>query len=104
MLPNDGWLCLFVWCKACHHQAPVDLRAIIDGGRGDVPVKDLKFRCTKCRSSPAGSVVMARTRLRCSHGSMKRGRGRIRLYRHTGAMDQGGGEKDRHLRGLSIKS
>jgi hypothetical protein len=32
MLPNDSWLCLLVWCKACHHQAPADLQAIIDGG------------------------------------------------------------------------
>jgi hypothetical protein len=32
MLPNDSWLCLFVWCKACFHQAPADLRAIIDAG------------------------------------------------------------------------
>jgi hypothetical protein len=21
MLPQDGWLCLLVWCKACPHQA-----------------------------------------------------------------------------------
>jgi len=30
MLPNDRWLCPFVWCKACHHQAPANLQAIID--------------------------------------------------------------------------
>jgi hypothetical protein len=64
MLPNDRWLCLFVWCKACHHQAPADLRAIIAGGRGDVPVKDLKFRCAKCGSRMTDSVMMSGDALR----------------------------------------
>jgi hypothetical protein len=40
MLPQDSWLCWFVSCKACHRQAPADLRAIIDAGKGDVPVKE----------------------------------------------------------------
>ena len=40
------------------------LRAIIDLGRGDIPLKDLKFRCTKCGSSLTDSVVMARDALR----------------------------------------
>jgi hypothetical protein len=31
---------VLVWYKACHHQAPADLKAIIDSGRGDVSVKD----------------------------------------------------------------
>ena len=63
MLRQDAWLCLFVWCKACHHQAPADLRAIIDSGRSDKPLKDLRFRCTKCRSSLTDSVVMSRDAL-----------------------------------------
>jgi hypothetical protein len=64
MLPNDSWLCVFVWCTACHHQAPADLRAIIDAGRGDVPVKDLKFRCTSCSSALTDFVIMSRDSLR----------------------------------------
>jgi hypothetical protein len=63
MLPNDSWLCVFVWCKACHHQAPADLQAIIDAGRGDVPVKDLKFRCTSCSSALTDFVIMSRDAL-----------------------------------------
>jgi hypothetical protein len=63
MLPNDSWLCVFVWCKACHHQAPADLQAIIDAGSGDVPVKDLKFRCAKCGSRLTDAVVMSRDAL-----------------------------------------
>jgi hypothetical protein len=34
-LPQAGWLRLHVWCKACYHQAPADLQAIIDRGQGD---------------------------------------------------------------------
>jgi hypothetical protein len=49
MLPQT-YLCLFVWCKACHHQGAADLQAIIDAGKGDRPLKDLKFRCAKCGS------------------------------------------------------
>ena len=44
------WLVVLVWCKACHYQAPADLQAIVDAGRGDEPLKDLRFRCTRCGS------------------------------------------------------
>jgi hypothetical protein len=63
MLPNDGWLCLWVWCKACRHRGAADLRAIVNAGRGDVPVKDLKFRCAKCSSRLTDFVVMSRDAL-----------------------------------------
>jgi hypothetical protein len=43
--------------QACHHQASADLQSIIDAGRGDVPVRDLRFRCTECGSSLTDSVV-----------------------------------------------
>ena len=58
MLPNDSWLCLSVRCRGCLHQAFADLQAIVDAGRGDVPLKDLKFRCTKCGSRRTDFVVM----------------------------------------------
>jgi hypothetical protein len=38
MLPQSGWLGVLVWCKACGHQDFADLQAIVDGGRGDVPL------------------------------------------------------------------
>ena len=64
MLPQSSWLCLLVWCKACHHQAPADLQALVAGGRGDVPIKDLRFRCTRCRGRLTDFVVMARDAMR----------------------------------------
>jgi hypothetical protein len=57
------WLCLLVWCKSCHHQAPADLQAIVDAGRGDVPLKDLRFRCTKCGGRRTDHVTMAKAAL-----------------------------------------
>ena len=80
MLRQDAWLWLLAWCKACDHQAPADLQAIIDVGRGDVPLKDLRFRCTECGSRLTDSVVMARgMRCGCSHGEQGRARGLSRL-------------------------
>jgi hypothetical protein len=37
--PTPDGVCVLVWCKACHHQAPADLQAIIDRGLGDVPLR-----------------------------------------------------------------
>ena len=37
---TEPYLCVFTWCKACHHQAPADLQTIVDAGRGDVPLKE----------------------------------------------------------------
>ena len=63
MLPQTAWLCLLVWCKACRHQAPTGLQAVVDAGRGDAPIKDLRFRCTNCGSRLTDSVVMAKDAL-----------------------------------------
>ena len=34
VLPQDHWLCLFLSCRACFHQAPANLQAIIDARHG----------------------------------------------------------------------
>jgi hypothetical protein len=36
------------WCKACRHAEGVDLSALIAGGRGDVPLVQMKWRCGNC--------------------------------------------------------
>jgi hypothetical protein len=59
MLPQT-YLCLFVWCTACHHRGAADLQAIIDAGQGDRPIKDVKFRCAKCGSRRTDGVVMGK--------------------------------------------
>jgi hypothetical protein len=57
------FLRLHVWCKACHHAADADLQALIDKGRGDVPLIRMRFRCAKCGSRLVESVVMPKPRV-----------------------------------------
>jgi hypothetical protein len=38
---------LLVWCKACRHQHYADLQGLIDKGRGGVPIRRLRFRCSR---------------------------------------------------------
>jgi hypothetical protein len=38
---------LLVWCKGgCQHQSDVDLQALVESGRGDVPLTEVRFRCS----------------------------------------------------------
>jgi hypothetical protein len=55
-----GLLVVLCRCKACGHQAPADLQAVINSGQGDVPLKRLKFRCAKCGSSRTDNLTMAK--------------------------------------------
>jgi hypothetical protein len=51
---------VLVWCKACRHEANADLQAIMDVGRGDVPLTKLRFRCSNCGSRLTDFVVTSR--------------------------------------------
>jgi hypothetical protein len=54
-------LTIRLWCKAgCRHQVDVDPQQIIDLGRGDVPLINLRYRCSKCGSSRTDWVVASR--------------------------------------------
>ena len=57
MLPQSAWLCLLVWCRSCHHQAPADLEALVDAGRGDVPLVELRFRCTHAAAAATRTTL-----------------------------------------------
>jgi hypothetical protein len=43
---------VLVRCTACRHRDYADLQALIDNGRGDVPLIRLRYRCGNC---PSGS-------------------------------------------------
>jgi hypothetical protein len=46
-----GRYVLLVWCKGgCRHQAEADLQALLESGRGDVPLTEVLFRCSNCGS------------------------------------------------------
>jgi hypothetical protein len=51
----------YVWCNACRHQASADPQALIDTGRGDMPLMNLQYRCTNCGSRLTEWVVTSRT-------------------------------------------
>jgi hypothetical protein len=51
------YVALLVWCKSCRHQA----EARIDAGGGDVPLVDLRFRCSNCRSKLTDFVCTSRS-------------------------------------------
>ena len=44
----------------CQHQADADLQTLIDAGRGDVPLTQLRFRCSNCGSDRTDFVVTSR--------------------------------------------
>jgi hypothetical protein len=51
-----------VWCKGgCQHRAPADLQKLVDAGHGDVPLTQLRFRCSNCGSRRTDWVVTARS-------------------------------------------
>jgi hypothetical protein len=51
---------VLVFCNSCHHQADADLRAIVLAGRGDVPLTELRFRCSQCGTDRIDLVVTSR--------------------------------------------
>jgi hypothetical protein len=51
---------VLVWCKSCRHQRDADLQALINAGRGDVPLIHLRFRCSNCGSRLTDSLVTAK--------------------------------------------
>ena len=57
----SGYVAVLVWCKGgCPHQAHADLQKLIDTGRGDVPLTQLRFRCGRCGSGRTDFVVTSR--------------------------------------------
>jgi hypothetical protein len=65
-----GYVRVLVWCKACRHRADADLPALIAAGRGDTPLRELRFQCTRCRSRLTDFVVTGRDRSRDWRGRL----------------------------------
>jgi hypothetical protein len=55
-----GYVRVLVFCNSCRHQADADLQASVDGGRGDVPLTELRFRCSQCGTDRTDFVVTSR--------------------------------------------
>jgi hypothetical protein len=54
---RTGCVRVLVFCNSCRHQADANLQAIIDAGRGDVPLTELQFRCSQCGTDRTDFVV-----------------------------------------------
>jgi hypothetical protein len=48
---------LEIWCHGCRRAVPVDLQKLIDDGRSDVPLIELRWRCSGCDSDSFGLIV-----------------------------------------------
>ena len=55
-----GYVRMLVFCNSCRHQADADLQALADAGRGDVPLTELRFRCSSCGTDRTYFVVTSR--------------------------------------------
>jgi hypothetical protein len=51
---RTGYVCVLVFCKSWRHQADADLQALVDAGRGDVPLTEL--RCSQCGNGRRAAV------------------------------------------------
>jgi hypothetical protein len=57
---RTGYVRVLVFCNSCRHQADADLRAIVEAGRSDVPLTELRFRCSQCGTDRTDFVVTSR--------------------------------------------
>jgi hypothetical protein len=55
-----GYAHVLVFCKSCRHQADADLQALVLAGRGNVPLTELRFRCSQCGTDRTDFVVTSR--------------------------------------------
>ena len=51
---------VLVFCNSCRHQADADLYALVESGRGDVPLTELRFHCSRCGTDRTDFVVTSR--------------------------------------------
>jgi hypothetical protein len=53
---------VLVFCRSCRHQHDADLQALVDQGRGDVPLVHLR-RCSQCQTGNTDFVVTSQDAL-----------------------------------------
>jgi hypothetical protein len=51
---------VLVFCRSCRHQRDADLQALVDQGRGDLPLVHLRFRCSQCGTGNTDFVVTSK--------------------------------------------
>ena len=56
------YVAVLVSCRSCLRRKHADLDALAANGRGDVPLIELRWRCSHCRSRLVDFVVTSRIR------------------------------------------
>jgi hypothetical protein len=51
-------------CWSCKYQRDADLQALIDAGRGDTPLVELRWRCSQCHTDKVDMVVTSQATVR----------------------------------------
>jgi hypothetical protein len=57
---RHGYIRVLVFCNACRHHADADLYALVESGRGDEPLTELRLRCSQCGTDRTDFVVTSR--------------------------------------------
>ena len=57
---RSGHARVVVFCNSCRHQADADLQAVVDAGRGNIPLTELRFRWSQCGTDRTDFVVTSR--------------------------------------------
>ena len=60
---RTGYVRVLLTCWSCRHQCDADLAALIDAGRGDVPLIQLRWRCSQCRSARIDMICTSHARV-----------------------------------------
>jgi hypothetical protein len=55
---------LQVKCRSCPRMRNMELQALIDAGKGDVPLVHLRFRCSYCGHGGYDALVVPKERAR----------------------------------------
>jgi hypothetical protein len=54
------YVAVLLTCRSCFRSQHADLEALVAGGRGDVPLVELRWRGANCRSRLVDFVVTSR--------------------------------------------
>ena len=49
-------------CRSCRRSRNADLQALVDAGNGDVPLVQLRFRCSYCGHRSVDALVVPKER------------------------------------------
>ena len=55
-----GYVRVLLTCRPCLHKQDADLQALVDGGRGDEPLINLRWRCARCGHRKIDMIVTAK--------------------------------------------